>query len=144
MKRFDYPGRPSTGHAFGRGGRALGLSAAAAICLGGFLGAQAQSPFASGRVSEILTGTSGLPLRMVEGPMWMEDPNVGVEGSSLRSGVIGDNGVTAFELPFVPGGQTVRWSIRVTLRLDSSSHRDHYRTDIVLLQGVKNHEHQVR
>lgn len=114
MKRFDYPGRPSTGHPFGRGGRALRLSAAAAICLGGFLGAQAQSPFASGRVSEILTGTSGLPLRIVEGPLWMEDPNVGVEGSSLRSGVIGDNGVTAFELPFVPGGQTVRWSIRAT------------------------------
>lgn len=86
MKRFDYPGRPSTGHPFGRGGRALRLSAAAAICLGGFLGAQAQSPFASGRVSEILTGTSGLPLRIVEGPLWMEDPNVGVEGPPSAAG----------------------------------------------------------
>lgn len=74
--------------------------------------AEAQSIFATGKVSEILTGTQGLPFRMVEGPMWMEDTNSGAEGTSLRSGVIGDSGVTAFELPFVPGGQTIKWSVR--------------------------------
>ena len=79
--------------------------------------AQAQSVFSTGQVSQILTGTEGLPFRMAEGPVWTEDATTGVEGSSLRSGVIGHGAVTAFELPAVPGGQTVTWSVRVSSEL---------------------------
>ena len=73
-----------------------------------------QSIFSTGEVSRILSATDGLPFRMSEGSIWTVDNDTQAEGASLRSGVIGDNGVTSFELPSVPGGQAVTWSVRVS------------------------------
>ena len=94
---------------------ALGLSTLGA--------AHGQSIFSLGKVSSILTGTDGLPFRMAEGSIWLEDTDSGVEGSSLRSGPTGDRGVSSFELPFVPGGQTVTWSVKVS----SEQNYDYFR-----------------
>jgi hypothetical protein len=70
--------------------------------------------FSTGQVGLILSGNDGLPFRMVDGPLWIEDTATALEGSSMRSGVIGDGASTSFELPSVPGGQTVTWSVRVS------------------------------
>jgi hypothetical protein len=70
-----------------------------------------------GDYSRALNGFLGLPYRrsaLFPTYPWVTDSVTSVDGLSLRSGVTPDSGTSSFEIPGVPGSQTVSWQARAS------------------------------
>ena len=68
----------------------------------------------TGDTSRALNGFAGLPFSWVTGNPWLPDKGTSKDGLALKSGATPDNGSSAFEIPNVPGGQTVSWKAKVS------------------------------
>ena len=67
-----------------------------------------------GDASRALNGFVGLPYNSAEGSPWIMLTGGSVDGLALRSAPISDNGISSFEIPGVPGPQTVTWQAFVS------------------------------
>lgn len=70
----------------------------------------------SGETGMALTGTAGLAATAGTPPYWTVETARGysVDGSSIRSGAIGNLGTSSFSIPNVPGDQYVSWAAKVS------------------------------